>query len=263
MTLPVSVFAKYHRKYYPYLYNATISVQNIAGGVPSDPKVAEGWLRSKVKLNDEVIREAVAATMLERNIDRDAAIEIVNANKSLNGFRRDAKGLYIPGHYVKACIKEAVSIAVNAGNLPSRGWGTTGKGSKEWIPEHIFCINDRLHFGADEPDDIEQTFVHVWNGNGIKYEEIMTMVELDFQIETDYKVTDAQWQAIWETGQNNGIGASRRLGHGKFSMTRWEQVADVKSTKGQGQRSGTRSAGAVASIAKAPTRPASPRRRAG
>jgi hypothetical protein len=234
-----SVFQKYQRQNYPYLFDGELEVRNIAGGVPTDPKVAEAWLRSKVQINgDNAIREAVAQTMIERGVTRDEALEMVNANKHLNGFRKDGKGLYIPGAYLKAAIKEAVSVAVNAGKLPNgKVWGVTKKGAKAWFPEHVFVVEDRLYLGVDEPDVINQRFVHTFNGNGIQYEEIVETAHITFQVEADWDIPEDQWATIWTTGQQQGLGASRSLGSGRYDVTKWDRVegpASGKSRKSQG-----------------------------
>ena len=55
------VFEKFVPQSWPYHYEATLHFQDIAGGVPKDPNVAEGWIRSKVKdpTKEDRIRQAV------------------------------------------------------------------------------------------------------------------------------------------------------------------------------------------------------------
>lgn len=232
-----SVFAKHDRKNYPYVYGGTLLVDNIFGGVPSDPRVAEGWLKTKLAPKDDLIREMVAETMAERGVNVEQATELVDIAKHLNGFKRDPERggeLYIEGRQLKAAIKEAASVAMAAGKIMARGWGATNKGIQSWVAEHIFVIEDRLYLGVTEPTDVEQGFVHTFRGNGIQYNEYVEEAKINFTIETDYQFTEEQWAAIWLTGQRQGIGASRSQGRGTYEVIRWEQLELPTTTRARG-----------------------------
>lgn len=218
-----SVFAKHATKAWPFRFAGTLHVRNIAGGTPSDPKVAEGWLKTKLADKDDLIREAVATTMAERGITADEAAAEVDILKHLNGFKRDDQGLYIEGRQLKAALKEAASVAVASGKLNARGWGKTNKGLLSYLAEHVMVVEDRLHLGVTEATGITQRFVHTWRGTGIQYEEYVEDAKVDFTVITDHDFTDEQWAMIWLTGEQQGIGASRSQGFGRYEVTRWEQ----------------------------------------
>jgi hypothetical protein len=220
-----SVFAAFASKAWPHTFSGTLHVVNIAGGTPSDDKVAEGWLRTKLADRDDLIREAVAKTMVERGITADEAAAEVDNLKHLNGFKRDEQGLYIEGRQLKAAIKEAASVAVASGKLNGRGWGKTNKGLLSFMAEHVFVVEDRLHLGVTEPTGIVQRFVHTWRGTGIQYEEYVEDAKVDFTIKADHDFTNEQWAMIWLTGEQQGIGASRSQGFGRYEVARWEPVA--------------------------------------
>jgi hypothetical protein len=219
-----SVFAKHATKAWPFKFTGTLHVRNIAGGTPSDPKVAEGWLKTKLADKDDLIREAVATTMAERGITADEAAAEVDMLKHLNGFKRDDQGLYIEGRQLKAALKEAASVAVASGKLNARGWGKTNKGLLSYLAEHVMVVEDRLHLGVTEATGITQRFVHTWRGTGIQYEEYVEDAKVDFTVIADHDFTDEQWAMIWLTGEQQGIGASRSQGFGRYEVTRWEQV---------------------------------------
>lgn len=229
--MTASVFAKYVSKSYPHRYAGTLLVAEIHGGTPSDPKVAEGYLRKKLApSSDLLLEQMVLETMAERNIPKAEALQVVNDLKHLNGFRRDERGLYIEGRQLKAALKEAVSVATNAGKITAKGWGSPDdgnyrKGIKAWFPEHVFVVEDRLHLGVTEPTGVIQKFVHTSRGDAIQYEEVVVDALIDFTIETDHLFTDAQWSAIWTTGERQGVGASRSQGYGTYEVTRWEKVS--------------------------------------
>ena len=124
------LFEEYRAKSYPHRYAGTIHVDTLVGGIPSDPHVAEGWLRTKFgETTDSTIQRMVAETMVERGITAREALDEVNKLKHLNGFKRDEETgeLYIEGRQLKANLKEAASVAQNAGKLKptggAKGWG--------------------------------------------------------------------------------------------------------------------------------------------
>lgn len=220
-----SVFAKFQPQMFPYRFGGSLLVGTIAGGTPTDPKVAEGWLKTKLGVDkDDQIRAMVAETMVERGITADEAVKAVDENKHLNGFRRDEQGLYIEGRQLKAALKEAASCAVAAGKLTARGWGKTNKGLLSYLAEHVFVVEDRLHLGVTEATGINQRFVHTFRGSGIQYEEYVTDAKVDFTVMADHDFSEKEWAAIWTSGEQQGIGASRSQGYGRYEVTRWDRT---------------------------------------
>ena len=168
--------------------------------------------------------------MVEREVDKDEAAELVDSLRHLNGFKRDEDGLYIEGRQAKAMLKEAAMCAANAGKLRAGKWGTPTdanykKGLKAWFPEHVFVVEDRLHLGVEEPTRINQRFAHTSRGTGIVYEEIVDDAVIDFTVETDHKFTDVEWAMIWLQAERNGLGATRSQGFGRFVVTSWERLS--------------------------------------
>ena len=221
-----SVFKQFQHKAWPFQFRGTLHVASLAGGTPTDQRVAEGHIRSKMALSDDLIREQVAKVMLERGVDADEAAKLVGDAKHLNGFKRDPEfGLFIEGRQLKAAIKEACSVAVASGKLSARGWGTTNKSLLGFVAEHVVVDDERLYLGRETHDDIVQRFVHTWRGTGIQYEEVCRNVELSFTVLADWNFSDEEWAMIWLTGENQGIGASRSQGFGKYKVIRWDRVS--------------------------------------
>lgn len=220
-----SVFAKYEDQAYPYRYEGTLLVSTIAGGLPSNPKVAEGWIRTKITDTDERIRQLVAETMIERGITADEAAAHVDSLKHLNGFARDENGLYIELRNFMAMIKEAVSVCAAVDKLPLKGWGNTRKNIKGFVAEHICPVNDRFYLGVNEPSGVAQHFPHTFAGNGIEYVEYVTDAKIDFAIQTDWDFPEKTWAMLWLTAGRQGIGAKRSQGYGRFDVVRWERVS--------------------------------------
>src|ERR1700761_384784 len=132
---PTSVFAKFEAQAWPYVYRVTLDIGVIAGGVPTDPKIAEGWIKSKTDVPDNLLRKAVAETMAQMAVSVDDAVEAVAKQKTLNGFKRErcdqcppeglcAEGkhlLFVEGRQVKAMIKEGCSVAYAGDKLLNNG----------------------------------------------------------------------------------------------------------------------------------------------
>lgn len=245
-----SVFAKYEPIAYPYTYRVAAHVERIAGGTPSDPRVAEAWIRTKLSdtAAEDAIRAEVSRLMVERAVavpgeltaaekskmEKEILAE-VSANRHLNGFKRKPCAdcpqqgpaycerkqhlLYIEGRQMKACVKEAANV-----RWPKDRWGPSRKGTMSFFPEHVFVLEGRLPLGVSEPSEIAQRFVHTWRGSGIQYEEVVHDVTLHFTVTTDYAFTDEQWGLLWTTAEKQGIGATRSQGYGRFTVTEWERV---------------------------------------
>lgn len=217
-----SVFAKpsYVAAAYPHRFKGTLVVSTLAGGTPTDPKVAEGWIRTKIADNDDLIREGVAEIMVDRGVDADAAAEELARNRHLNGFKRDLSNgeLYIEGRQLKACIKEAANV-----RWPNEKWGPTRKGTRSFFPEHLFVVEDVLPLGVKQPTGVVQRFVHTWRGTGIQYEEYVEDAEINFTVITDFEFKAEQWALLWLTAEQQGLGASRSQGFGRFTVTSWEK----------------------------------------
>jgi hypothetical protein len=238
------VFASHMADAWPYRYAGELHIWTINGGTPSDPDVARKWIETHISDPDDMIREAVAKTMAERGITKDEAADEVNELRHLNGFKRDdATGLYIDGRQLKACLKEAASIAANAGKITAKGWGNPDdrnylKGIKAWFPEHVVVTEDRLPLGTEQPSGVVQRFIHSRHGAAIQYEEYVTDAKVAFHVNTDYLFTDKQWAVIWLTAEQQGIGASRSQGYGRFEVTRWDALHDVAPARRPRKRTG-------------------------
>lgn len=237
--MPGSVFDNLIQESYPFRYKVTLSLANLVGGVPSDPKVAEGWIRTKLgdQADDARIAEMVAETMATRNISQDEAVAEVNKFKNLNGFKRfeSTGALYVEGRQVKAMLKEAVSIAVAAKKITMIGWGETRKWLTKYFPEHVFVTDvsiplyqlneDDEKVPVMEPTGIHQQFVHTHRGSAIQYQEFVDDPVITFTIISDHPFTRKEWGMIMTTAEKNGLGASRSQGYGTFDVTGWEDLS--------------------------------------
>lgn len=239
-----SVFAHLAAQVYCHQWLATLSVPVLRGGVPSDPKVAEGWIRTKFSDKDAVIKELVEETIaarlgdgepVERAVAVDEAIAAVADTRCLNGFKRTPAGeLYIEARQIKAMIKEGANI-----RWPKGRWGATSKGTRSWFAEHVFVpdapilICDVFGKPRTSVDEVAQDFVHTRFGAAIKYAETVRNAIVQFTVKADWDL-DAErakdgeprsWGHLWVTAEQQGLGADRSQGFGAFQVTRWERIS--------------------------------------
>lgn len=221
-----SVFAAKHLEKYKYRYHMTVIVDRLVAGIPTNRNAVEGWLKKNLGAdNADLLGELVAKTMIETGAERDDAVDKVAAELKLNAFKRDEHGLYFEGRNVKAAIKEASNIC-----WPKRSWGPTRKGTKSYWEEHVFVEGehdrDRIPLGITEAP-VQQRFVHTWRGSGIQNEEYVDDAKLSFVIITDAGpdvITDDDWAELWTCGEQQGIGASRGVGYGRYTVIDWTRL---------------------------------------
>jgi hypothetical protein len=249
LTIHESVFAAHHGKVWKYRYGVTLHVTNLTGGFPLNPAVIEGWLKSKIADNDDLLRAAIAENMMasaetqaameagkdpKTIITPEDAVAALAKSKSLKGFKRDADGLYIEGRQVKAMLKEGLSVAVQGGHIPEKGWGLAS--NKKWLKgfaaEHIIVPEDRIYIyvNGEKPgraDEVRFDFVHASGQHGFKQSEVIWDAEISFTVETDFnfagvKNAEEFWQDCWVVAEQQGLGSDRSQGQGRFVVTRWE-----------------------------------------
>lgn len=217
----------------------------LMGGVPKDPDIVSGWLRSKAGITREhELFQATLRTLRELGVEiKDDATyeEMVEASKGLaaqkqtNGFYRDANGLYIPERYVKSMLKEVTNILF-AGDR----WGRTKKGPKSFLAERCFVEPLRISLGRSEPDGVMLFIGHTSGPRGpqsnLTYYEYVEEATIRFLVEfvkgddLDYLT----WARLWTLAQDNGLGALRSQGMGRFEVTRWQSTTTrlSRSTNG-------------------------------
>jgi hypothetical protein len=225
-----------------YYAAMTIKMRDkLMAGVPRDPNIIEGWMRTKAGISSgtEEMRQALLTTLRELGIAVDEQMtfeELVDASealagvKSTNAFKRDETGLYIEGRQIKAAIKENVNIL-----FAKQKWGKTGKGPRGYTAERVFVVEDRIHLGRKEPDGTDLIIGHVTGPAGprstLAYHEYVQGAELTFHImemrvDAEGRSLDPDhWKMLWVSAQENGIGALRSQGHGRFDVIHYQDVS--------------------------------------
>ena len=215
------------------LYNVfEVSIKfrdRLCGGVPKNPELIKGWIKAKTGYDDAITTaqtEEAIATMIDTETE-----------KSWNGFPSDENGLFIWSRQVKALFKEAATML---------RFTTSKLGSKQ-IFQHGFEIKgkdiaDRIYLGKSEADGSAEGPIHVQTAQGprtaLKRVDYVTRGDIQFEVWI-LKTEPAEKRHISESdlvkmltfGQENGIGADRSQGHGKFDVVHFakREVAKAKA----------------------------------
>lgn len=218
-------------------YRATLQIRNkLMGGIPKHPALIEAWLRTKAGVTDvEELRQMMLRTLIDLGADvrEDMTYEeMVEASKHVashkqsNGFKKNGHGLYIEARQIKAMLKESTNVLF-AGDR----WGETKKGPKSYLAERVFVNPDQILLERDDPDGVELVIGHVRGPKGeqstLTYVEYATAPRLSFDVlvtrEKD-KIDAEQWAMIWMHAQENGLGALRSQGYGRFDIEAWDRL---------------------------------------
>lgn len=228
MTAPdsnIHPFAQFVKDAWPYRFRVGLHIDNLHGGTPRNADVVRSWLRAKAGWTDEMQIEAevqriftARPTASDAEVTTEAVADL--ADKHVNGFPRDEHGLYLPGRCLKSGIKEMGSVALASGAIKRR-YGETNKGVLSFIAEHVMVVEDRLYLGRDEHDDLHTRFVVSRWGTGITVEEVCYDVKLTATVISDYDFTPREWAVMWLKGEQQGLGASRSQGFGRYTVTEW------------------------------------------
>lgn len=279
----------------------------IAGGTPSDPKMIEGWLRSKMPgMTSDVERKMMLVRTIRelgaeipgsedgREVDplsismetlQEAANKVANSRQT-NGFKRPNRVqrddqvihtgyLAIETRHVKAAMKENINI-----RFAGEKWGVTKKGPKNFAAERVFIdplldpnliepsIYDELTVVDEvtglrvpkypdflflfdehglpfvEPSEVETFIGHVNGPQGPRSNLTLVQVVRNATVHyaarvMDDSITSDNWLLILLSMQENGVGAMRSQGYGRFDLMRWERIAgDVKHVAGAWEGNG-------------------------
>ena len=208
--------------------------ERLCGGIPKNPDLLESFVKAKTGYDDAKTKEqvgelkdAIAPT------DPDAAVnEVVDA--SWNGFASDEKGLYIHARNVKAMFKECASLLRI----------TVDKRGSKQILQHGFEVKGadhpaRVYLGRTNPDGQEEGPIHVQTAQGprtaIKRVDYVEDVMLSFEVWTLKKqnnsdaekkrhIGEDDLKKMLALGQENGLGADRSQGSGKFDVIEFSAV---------------------------------------
>lgn len=200
------------------IYQVSIRMrERICGGVPKNPDLLRGWIAAKTEHNDSTTDEQEKAA-------REGLLEPTE-EKSWNGFLSDpTHGLYVESRQVKALFKECATLLritkekIGSKQILQHGFEIKG-------PDH----SQRVYLGTKTPTAYFEGPIHVQTAQGprtaIKRVDYVERPTLNFEIwvlqtEPNEKrhLGEKEVRLMLTLGQENGLGADRSQGHGKFDV---------------------------------------------
>lgn len=223
----------------------------LMGGIPKNPAVMEGWLRTKsgfvmdeeetaLALKEILARQGVPFPELATIEELVAASKEAGAETKGNGFYSDRHGLVLESRCVKAMLKENANIAfagekwgartkVNAKGAEVEAY--RGKGARSLLAESVFVDvrDDAIPLGVGEPDFSHLQVGHVVGSQGpratLTYYDAVWQPTLAFTVLSFNDVVKPdQWKVLLLLGQENGLGALRSQGFGRFKVTGFDRL---------------------------------------
>ena len=200
------------------IYRCTIAFRDrLCGGVPRNKELIKAWVTAGTEHNDEMSEAQTQEA-------KDAIINDV-AEKSWIGFFEDAeKGLWMHTRNVKSAFKQGASMLRIT---------TTKIGSKQIFAEgsEIKGLDgsDRIYLDRKTPDGTDEKPIHVMTAQGprtaLKRFDYVTKAKISFELWV-LKTAVAEKRHVGEEElirvltflQENGIGADRSQGEGKFDV---------------------------------------------
>ena len=200
----------------------------ICGGTPKNPDLIRDWVKAGTG-HDDAQTDVQTAEALEALID-------TTTEKSWNGFPGDETGLFLWARQVKALFKECASMLRVM---------VEKRGSKQ-VFQHGFEIkgtkrDDRIYLGVKAPTGYDEGPIHVQTAQGprtaLKRVDYILKPEVEFHVwvlathaaETRH-VGEGEIRNLLLFGQENGLGADRSQGRGKFDVLAFERVSKGAST---------------------------------
>ena len=200
-------------------YHLTIEAENIAGGLPVDPRLVDAWQQahwSKVaKLLPEDPKTPEEAAERTREL-----LPVTGAEAGWTTFARDGEYLAIEGRQVKAMLKESANIMksllpVNGKQIPLRAR----------LAEQVFPVERLIRLQPDrtEADTVAERPIHVMTAQGprdaLKRSDICVNVTMacTLRVLRGGIFTHKLLCSILDHASENGIGADRSQGYGKFT----------------------------------------------
>ena len=212
------------------IYFVEIQIRDkICGGMPKNKDLIEAWVKSTTKYNDE---QTIAQTDEARAVLLEEVTE-----RSWNGFPGDEIGIFLWARQIKALFKECATML----RL------TVAKSGSKQILQHGFEVKsyfsgvnapkdaDRIYLGRPKADGFYEGPIHVQTAQGprsaIKRVDYVEKALVKFEVWVlataageSRHVGRKELEKMLTFGQENGLGADRSQGMGKFDVVTFEQI---------------------------------------
>jgi len=190
------------------------------GGQPKSEEILKGWIEAKGEHPREDLEEKEQVLDFQEEEER-----------AWCGFRQNGDGIYLREFQIEALLSQAATTL---------GITTTSRGSKGIIQHGLFVNPREIHFtDKADPDGSQDIAGHVMTAQGkrsiLKRSDFvepgtravfsLKMLKAPRKEDKGFGQKKLNWDqvaAMLHNGQDNGIGSCRKLGGGKFIVTRFE-----------------------------------------
>jgi len=143
------------------------------------------------------------------------------------GFHRDEeRGLYIEARQIKAGLKKAANVCKKALNFPGY--------MRARLSERVFIAPNRILLGKSKPDGTFVRFVHVVTQKGPRSAKKLCdyvekpVISFCLFLLDDGVITERHLIALFDWLGQEGIGAERSQGEGKFLLKKLKAVEKLE-----------------------------------
>lgn len=205
------------------IYVVTVKVRvRLCGGMPRNKDLIKSWVEAKTGYVDEKSDEIVKANL-------DLVVNEV-AEKTWIGFAQDSLGIFLECRNMKAMLKQSASVL---------GITNQKRGSKQIFAEGMEVKamdgGDRIRLGK-EPSGTHENPIHVMTAQGprtaLRRMDYVSSPVLEFQIwvlgtapQEKRHIGAEELASILMHAQENGLGASRSQGEGKFDVIGFKKLS--------------------------------------
>jgi hypothetical protein len=207
------------------MYEVTIQMKGkLCGGIPKNQEIISDWIKARTGFDDQKTADQIAD--MEAHVDEQA-------EKSWIGFYRNEDGICVECRGIKAMFKECASVLRI----------TEQKRGCKQIFQHGFEIKsvsggDVIPLGREKADGFVESVCHVMTAQGprssLKRVDYVEKIAISFVVlvlrttaqETRH-IGEKEIRKILAFAQENGLGADRSQGRGKFVVTKFEAAQEA------------------------------------
>jgi hypothetical protein len=187
----------------------------LMGSMPKNPGDIERFAASVAKTDED-------AAELAEKVKEEAADPLADIGSS--GFKKNGGGLYIEARQIKACYKEGATLIGMTRKDKVKGYV-----GRQFFQHAFFVEPDVIHLDRDEPDGTERIFGSVMTMQGprsiVRNVDYLLGLEIEFVVKAlkdGNRLKDEHHRQLLALMQDDGIGACRSQGYGKFDVIEYE-----------------------------------------
>ncbi len=202
----------------------------ICGGIPKSPETIEKWI--EVTLSDKSrMEEIIEQTKKDMGVDdiNDETLLAELKKSCWNGFKSNDAGLFAEGRCLKAMLKESANIIKKVVDLTA---------FKARVAERVYVQEDQIPLGVTEADGSDEKMIHIIGPFGpvsaLKRVDYVTRPLISFSLTVlneplttktaPKKIQPEDYlRLLFDFGGENGLGADRSQGYGKFDLVKFEE----------------------------------------